>query len=341
MKRKLTLLTAVLVLLACILPVAILTANCDGKSAPAYGDLNNDEVVNNLDAVQVLKYDAAIIDLSRELLTLADVNLDKKVNNLDAGMILRYDAGIINGFPADELSEDTSSFDELSEDVSYPETTEDTSMSPVYPEGAYVVKRYDTQAEVDWDVAEKANIDIYKWVDSVRYEAYGQLVYVENYGFLCRMTCVESDPLAVYTQFGDPVYLDSCMEFFAAWDNESYVNIESNSLGTLCSQFGKTQKNRKPITDYMSIDEIFEVNPVVEDDFWTLTMELPVEKLQKLYGNDLDFNTFVSGYTFTGNFYKIGSDAVTGVRHYGMWTEVMGSTPNFHQPQYFGTFVIE
>jgi len=340
MKRKLTLLTAVLVLLACILPVAILTANCDSKGAPVYGDLNGDTVVNNLDAAQVLKYDAAIIELTKDLLTLGDVNLDNNVNNLDAGMILRYDAGIIDSFPSYELSEDTSSFDGSVEGSSL-DSTEDTSTSPVYPEGAYVVKRYDSEAEVDWQTVDKAYIDTYKWVDSVRYEAYGQLVFVEDYGFLCRMTCMESDPLAVYTQFGDPVYLDSCMEFFAAWDNESYVNIESNSLGTLCSQFGKTQKNRKPITDFLSMDEIFEVNPMVEDEYWTLTMELPVEKLQKLYGNALDFDTFISGYTFTGNFYKIGSDAVTGVRHYGMWTEVMGNTPNFHQPEYFGIFVME
>jgi len=161
MKRKLTLLTAVLVLLACILPVAILTANCDSKGAPVYGDLNGDTVVNNLDAAQVLKYDAAIIELTKDLLTLGDVNLDNNVNNLDAGMILRYDAGIIDSFPTYELSEDTSSFDGSVEGSSL-DSTEDTSTSPVYPEGAYVVKRYDSEAEVDWQTVDKAYIDTYK-----------------------------------------------------------------------------------------------------------------------------------------------------------------------------------
>ena len=145
------------------------------------------------------------------------------------------------------------------------------------------VSTYGSLDEVAWTEVPKADIDIYKWVDSVEYEAYGQLVYIENYGFICRMTCIESDPL----------------------------------------------------------NDIFKVTPVVEADQWSLTMDIPISKLQKFYGNSLNADTFVSGYTFTGNFYKIGSDAVTGVRHYGMWTEVDGNSPNFHQPSCFGTFVIE
>ncbi len=341
MKRKLTLVTATLVLLACILPLAIL-ANCDSREGFAYGDVNSDGIANNLDSVLVLKYDAALIELTAEQHTAANVNGDMATNNLDAGMILRYDAGIIDSFPV-EVSADVSSAESVeSVDSSVTDSTvEDTSYAPEYPEGAYVIKCYDDKSAVLWDAVEKAEIDIYKWVNSVEYDAYAQLVYVKDYGFICRMTCMETEPLANYTQFGDPVYLDSCMEFFAAFDNESYINVESNSLGAMCCQFGKTQKNRKPITDYMAMSEIFEMNPVVEDDRWTLTMDLPIAKLQRLYGTDLSFDTFVSGYTFTGNFYKIGSDAVTGVRHYGMWTEVGGNTPNFHQPAYFGTFVIE
>jgi len=59
------------------------------------GDANGDGKVNNLDATEVLKYDAGIIN---SIATVADVNGDGKVNNLDATEILKYDAGIINGF---------------------------------------------------------------------------------------------------------------------------------------------------------------------------------------------------------------------------------------------------
>ncbi len=58
------------------------------------GDVNEDGTVDNLDAVEILKYDCGLID---EIAN-ADVNYDGEVNNLDAAMILRYDAGVIDEF---------------------------------------------------------------------------------------------------------------------------------------------------------------------------------------------------------------------------------------------------
>ena len=62
------------------------------------GDVNMDGIVNNLDAVIVLKYDAGIIDLIDNEFSVADVNGDSNINNLDATLILKYDAGIIDEF---------------------------------------------------------------------------------------------------------------------------------------------------------------------------------------------------------------------------------------------------
>lgn len=58
------------------------------------GDVNGDGEVNSLDAAQVLKYDANLIDLSDEQKVRSDVNGDGEVNSLDAAKILREDAGI-------------------------------------------------------------------------------------------------------------------------------------------------------------------------------------------------------------------------------------------------------
>ncbi len=80
-------------------PAAVLTVKINGtEPEPTYtlGDVNDDGKVNNLDATNVLKYDAAIIDLGDTELLAADVNADGKVNNLDATVILKYDAGIID-----------------------------------------------------------------------------------------------------------------------------------------------------------------------------------------------------------------------------------------------------
>lgn len=206
----------------------------------------------------------------------------------------------------------------------------------------YRIKTFDSLDAVDWDSVSAAAVNTYKWVECDTYETYAKLVYVKDWGFLCQMTCMESDPAATFTEFCDTVCLDSCMEFFAIWDNDdNYLNIESNSLGTLCVQYGMNRDSRRTGIRYLKEDEMFKMNPVVEDDRWTLTMELPIEKLQAFYGDDLTADTFVSGYSFTGNFYKTGSEDITGNEHYAMWNEVGTENPDFHRPEFFGKFIIE
>lgn len=205
----------------------------------------------------------------------------------------------------------------------------------------YRIKTFDSTESVDWDSVTAAAIKNYKWVDCTEYEAWAKLVFIKDWGFLCQMTCLEDSPAATYTDFDDPVCLDSCMEFFAIWDGgEDYLNIESNSIGTLCIGFGSSREERHSAMRHLSMNEMFKVSPVVEEGKWTLTMEIPIEKLQKFYDN-ITAETFTSGFTFTGNFYKTGGKDITGNEHYGMWNEVGTETPDFHQPRYFGKFIME
>ena len=62
------------------------------------GDVNEDDKVDFLDAIVVLRHDAEIIQLTDNQMKAAEVNKDGKVDFLDAIMILRYDAEIIGGF---------------------------------------------------------------------------------------------------------------------------------------------------------------------------------------------------------------------------------------------------
>ena len=62
------------------------------------GDVNGDGSVDSLDAAQVLKYDALLIELDGAALQRADVNSDGMVDSLDAAMILKFDAGLIFEF---------------------------------------------------------------------------------------------------------------------------------------------------------------------------------------------------------------------------------------------------
>lgn len=58
------------------------------------GDINGDEYVDNLDASNILRYDAGIIDLPADKQEIGDMNGDGLLDNLDATMILKIDAGL-------------------------------------------------------------------------------------------------------------------------------------------------------------------------------------------------------------------------------------------------------
>jgi len=207
----------------------------------------------------------------------------------------------------------------------------------------YRIKTFATAEEIDWEAVPAAAIDCYKWVECTEYTTWAKLVYVKDWGFICKMTCLEDSPIATYKNFDDPVCLDSCMEFFACFDGgKRYLNIESNSIGTLCAQIGPARENRLSAKRKLDLKkgEMFVVTPDVREGEWTLTMEIPIEKLQRFYP-ELTADMYVSGFTFTGNFYKTGSADITGNEHYGMWNEVNTENPDFHRPEYFGKFIIE
>ncbi len=65
---------------------------------PSLGDVSFDGEINSLDAAQVLKYDALMVEFSEDQLLCGDVNGDASVDSLDAAQILKLDAGLITEF---------------------------------------------------------------------------------------------------------------------------------------------------------------------------------------------------------------------------------------------------
>ncbi len=62
------------------------------------GDVNDDGIVNSVDALFILQYDARLVSsLPNE--TSADVNEDGTINALDASLILQFNAGFVNQLP--------------------------------------------------------------------------------------------------------------------------------------------------------------------------------------------------------------------------------------------------
>jgi len=202
----------------------------------------------------------------------------------------------------------------------------------------YRVARVAKKDEIDWTKIPAAAIDNYKWLECTEYKAYAQLVFAEDYGFICKMTCEESNPAATYTEMDSAVCFDSCMEFFVIFAGEKYLNLEANSIGTKCMGFGKKRDTRAKVN--RKLKGGFDAIPEVTEDKWTLTYMLPMEQIQIFYP-DVTFDTFSSGYEFSGNFYKTGSADITGSEHYGMWNVVETEGPDFHQPSFFGKFIME
>lgn len=230
-------------------------------------------------------------------------------------------------------------------------TITDTTVTDTIPEisftdetengvNVYKVKTANTVEGINWYDIPAVAIDTYKWVECEEIEAYAQLVYVNDYGFICLMTALESDPFTRYTEYGDPACLDSCMEFFVTFDGERYMNIEANSAGALYVGIGASRNDHTPADEIIPVNEMIKATPNVEEDKWTLTVELPLEKLEKFYGETMTNDRFVSGFTFGGNFYKTEC-ADNGNEHYGMWNEVASDIPDFHRPDSFGKFIME
>ena len=194
-----------------------------------------------------------------------------------------------------------------------------------------------TADTVDWNAIPAASIDNFFWYEGHTPETAARLVFVEGFGFILRMTCAETDPKAVYTQYNEPVYTDSCMEFFCDYLGDGrYINMEMNSLGTLLSCIGADRHARIPVAD-LSGGAIFPVKGEVCEGYWTVTAEIPTALLCKILG--VDSIPFGSGYTFRGNFYKCGDE--TPIPHYGMWSPVGTEKPDFHRPEYFGDFIMD
>ena len=190
------------------------------------------------------------------------------------------------------------------------------------------------EKDIDFSRAEKAMISNYKWTEGYTPEAYAQLVCVEGRGFALRMTAIESNPKAVYTKFDEPVYTDSCLEFFVSFNNESnkYMNFEMNSNGAFLAAVRTDRANK---TSIKMLAPLPKVKAFKNDDSWSVEVFFSNDFIGKTFGKF----SFARGESFRGNFYKCGDE--TEIPHFGMWNPVETEKPDFHRPEFFGTLTIE
>lgn len=164
------------------------------------------------------------------------------------------------------------------------------------------------------------------------------VVSYSNHSLFLQFNVKENFIRAACGSTNDPVYQDSCVEFFASFDKgASYYNFEFNCIGTILGGYGKERNGRVPLAEsllgqvrsHVLIRREGGNRPVS----WQLTVELPFEVFQY---HPL---TSLRGKQCRANFYKCGDELPEP--HYLCWSEIKSQDPDFHLPSFFGTLAFK
>ena len=183
-------------------------------------------------------------------------------------------------------------------------------------------------------------IDTVNWPDSysVRPDARFNIARSSK-AFFIHFVVNEKQIKAIYSKDQDPVWQDSCVEFFCQVPgSKTYFNFEFNCIGTCLAT---ERKSRTEDVNPLSVEKMSQIkryaslgNEPFEEkkgNFdWTLTVEIPFS----LLGIDPD-NLPAS---IKANFYKCGDE--TSVPHYVSWSPIEVENPDFHRPEFFGELVM-
>jgi len=148
----------------------------------------------------------------------------------------------------------------------------------------------------------------------------------------------------VHTQFQQPVYQDSCVEFFVQPKPDGgYFNFEFNCGGTMLASYivdptrvehgfknftRMTGEQGSRVGIYHSLPEPVVEPEITADITWFIEFSLPFTLLEQ-YAGPLGE---IQGQVWRANFYKCGD--ATSHPHWAAWSPV--DELNFHLPRCFG-----
>lgn len=136
---------------------------------------------------------------------------------------------------------------------------------------------------------------------------------------------------AEHLNINEPVYEDSCVEFFIAFgDDAAYYNLEFNCIGNCLGQYGRSKTDRAylPVQLLSQIRHQTQIrNSVAGQISWELTLCIPVKIFSRHPG------LVVSGQPARVNFYKCGDKLPDP--HYLCWNNIVAARPEFHLIDFF------
>jgi len=189
-----------------------------------------------------------------------------------------------------------------------------------------------------WRAIPALNIGHYLWMKN-GYEPPVEVRVCTSERYLyVRFDVLEKRVRARFTGFQDPVYKDSCVEFFVdvfPGLKLGYVNFEANAAAAFLIAFGPDRHQRRPLRkeELHGFQSSSSIKGPVDGDIpagsWALAYKVPLDLFRRLYGREVR-----PGHRAAGNFYKCGDE--TEFPHYGAWSPVGTPEPDFHRPEFFG-----
>ena len=151
---------------------------------------------------------------------------------------------------------------------------------------------------------------------------------------------------AVAQKHQDPVFQDSCVEFFFSPNqllDTDYYNLEMNCGGTMLFHHRLQEGDPAVKVSNEDIEQMKVAHSLprripeeISDEVtWTLEYAIPFEMLDK-YDN---LEVPQPGTIWRANLYKCADK--TSHPHWLTWSPVDFPTPRFHMPQYFGKLLFE
>src|SRR5512138_3131737 len=194
---------------------------------------------------------------------------------------------------------------------------------------------------VPWEGIPPLAVDHYLWLmNGYRPRVEARLGWSERFLYVRFLVGEKRAPVR-YSKFQDPVYKDSCVEFFVDMfpaKRLGYLNFEMNAAGTLLAQFGPGRGDRQSLwpEDLAGFGVIAaeELRGIDGSPAWSVAYRIPLTLFRKFYGEDIR-----PGHRAAANFYKCGDD--TPIPHFGAWSPVETPSPDFHRPEFFGELVFE
>lgn len=162
----------------------------------------------------------------------------------------------------------------------------------------------------------------------------------DNQNIFLKFKVSESDVKALNTNYHEPVYEDSCVEFFISFDGKNYYNFEFNCIGNILAAYGDNRDTRESI-DNKLLDKIVRVPSLGNQPVdipgkvtsWDLDITIPIE----CFVNE-SIET-LNGVEVSCNVYKCGDKLNTP--HYLSWAAIDHPQPNFHLIDFFKTVTFE